>query len=68
MNFKSHGIFFIERNSLQRKGQAGNIYTPLDNFTEDNAALIIQKFKEHHESIMHTEWLNGRIGSKALFK
>ena len=41
---------------------------PSDNFTEDDAAYIIQKLNEHHESIRHAEWLNGRIGSKALFK
>ncbi len=42
--------------------------TPLENFTEEDAALIIQKVHEHHESIRHAEWFNDRIGSKALFK
>ena len=41
---------------------------PSDNFTAADAALIIEKVNEHHESIRHAEWLNGRIGSKALFK
>jgi AbiV family abortive infection protein len=41
---------------------------PSENFTDEDATLIIQKVNEHHESIMHAEWLNGRIGSKALFK
>jgi len=41
---------------------------PSENFTEEDATFIIQKVNEHHESIMHAEWLNGRIGSKALFK
>ncbi len=41
---------------------------PSDNFTRDDAELIIAKVNEHHESISHAEWLNCRIGSKALFK
>jgi AbiV family abortive infection protein len=41
---------------------------PVENFTEEDATLIIQKVNEHHESIMHAEWLNQRIGSKVLFK
>lgn len=41
---------------------------PSENFTEEDATLIIKKVNGHHESIMHAEWLNGRIGSKALFK
>jgi AbiV family abortive infection protein len=41
---------------------------PSENFTVNDAAFIIQKVNEHHESIRHAEWLNGRIGSKALFK
>ena len=41
---------------------------PSDNFDEEDALLIIRKVNEHHESIQHAEWLNGRIGSKALFK
>lgn len=41
---------------------------PSENFTEEDVILLINKVKEHHEAIMHAEWLNGRIGSKALFK
>jgi AbiV family abortive infection protein len=41
---------------------------PSDNFDEEDALLIIRKVSEHHEAIQHAEWLNGRIGSKALFK
>ena len=41
---------------------------PSDNFSEEDALLIIRKVNEHQESIQHAEWLNGRIGSKALFK
>ncbi len=41
---------------------------PLDNFTKEDAQLIIAKVNEHIEAIRYAEWLNGRIGSKALFK
>jgi AbiV family abortive infection protein len=41
---------------------------PIENFNEDDALLIIRKVQEHHEAIQHAEWLNDRIGSKALFK
>lgn len=41
---------------------------PSDNFDADDASLIISKVNEHYKSIEHAEWLNGRIGSKALFK
>ena len=41
---------------------------PSENFTEEDALLIIKKVYMHHEAISHAEWLNGRIGSKALFK
>ncbi len=41
---------------------------PSDNFNEEDALLIIRKVNEHHEAIHYAEWLNGRIGSKALFK
>jgi len=41
---------------------------PLDNFDEDDARMIIDKVNAHHDAIQYAEWLNGRIGSKALFK
>ena len=41
---------------------------PSDNFDKEDALLIIRKVSQHHEAIQHAEWLNGRIGSKALFK
>ena len=42
--------------------------TPSENFDEDDAKLIVDKVTEHHDAIQHAERLNGRIGSKALFK
>jgi AbiV family abortive infection protein len=41
---------------------------PSNNFSEEDAEFIIQKVKSHIEAIQHAEWLNQRIGSKALFK
>jgi AbiV family abortive infection protein len=41
---------------------------PSNNFSKEDAEFIIQKVKSHIEAIQHAEWLNQRIGSKALFK
>lgn len=41
---------------------------PSENFTEEDASLIIKKVYMHHVAISHAERLNERIGSKALFK
>ncbi len=41
---------------------------PSENFCKEDTEFIIQKVKAHIEAIEHAEWLNGRIGSKALFK
>lgn len=41
---------------------------PSDNFNEEDALMLINKVSEHQEAIQHAEWLNERIGSKALFK
>lgn len=41
---------------------------PSDNFNEGDASLIINKIDQHHRAIDYAEWLNDRIGSKALFK
>ena len=41
---------------------------PLKNFCREDAEIIIQKVNSHIEAIQHAEWLNQRIGSKALFK
>jgi len=44
------------------------VNTPSENFSEEDALLLVNKVEAHHEAIQHAEWLNGRIGSKALFK
>lgn len=41
---------------------------PSNNFSEEDAQTLINKVREHQGAIQHAEWLNGRIGSKALFK
>ena len=41
---------------------------PSENFCKEDAEFIIRKVKSHIDAIQHAEWLNGRIGSKALFK
>ncbi len=41
---------------------------PLDSFTKQDAKLIIQKVRKHIEYVKFAEEMNGRIGSKALFK
>lgn len=41
---------------------------PCENFSEDDAFSIVNKVSAHQDAIEHAEWLNDRIGSKALFK
>lgn len=41
---------------------------PSENFCKEDAEFIIRKVKSHIEAIQHAEWLNQRIGSKALLK
>lgn len=41
---------------------------PSEKFGKDEVEEVIHKVKDHIEYIQYAEWLNGRIGSKALFK
>lgn len=41
---------------------------PLVTYGAEDADAVIEKVERHHRAIEHAEFLNGRIGSKALFK
>lgn len=41
---------------------------PLGVHSAEDADAVIEKVMQHHEAIEHAEFVNGRIGSKALFK
>jgi len=69
-----HG-FYIDNevaNNLERIRQQA-IYVdetndPLCLYGLEDADIIIEKVEQHHQAINYAEDLNGRIGSKALFK